>query len=302
MYKHTCANELFSHCFVCVYTNKNISVYVYIVQSLSRVRLCNPMECSMPGFCVLHHLPKCAQTHIYWVSDAIQLSNPVLPPSPPALNLSQRQGLFQRVGIRLPKYWNFSFSISPSKGHSGLISFRTDWFDLLAIHTYKLICCLCNNTCTQNGMVTLEKKLAVSYKMKHKNLSNDTEIPLLGNIWCGTYVHTKTCTQVFTMTLFIITQNWKQPNTSFNWQMNEHIMSHSHNEILLGNKEKWTTDRFNNMMKFNALCWVKEARFKGVRIVVCCDSLENIVDFYDTLKRPNYRNRSVIRILEGCCP
>ena len=91
------------------------------------------MACSMPGFCVLHHLPEFAQTHIYWVNDAIQLSHPVSPPSSPALNLSQHQGLFQWVGIRWPKYWSFSFSISPSKGYSELISFRIDWFDLLAI-------------------------------------------------------------------------------------------------------------------------------------------------------------------------
>ena len=48
--------------------------------------------------------------------------------------------------IKWPKYWSFSFSISPSNGYSGLISFRIDWFDILAIHTYKLICCLCIHT------------------------------------------------------------------------------------------------------------------------------------------------------------
>ena len=57
--------------------------------------LCDPMDCSMPGFPVLHHLPLLAQTHVHRVGDAIQPSHPLSPPSPPALNLSQHQGLFQ---------------------------------------------------------------------------------------------------------------------------------------------------------------------------------------------------------------
>ena len=67
------------------------------VQSLSRVPLCDPMACSMPGFSVRHHLPEFAQTHVHWVSDAIQLSHPLSPPSPLALSFSQHQGLFQWV-------------------------------------------------------------------------------------------------------------------------------------------------------------------------------------------------------------
>ena len=59
--------------------------------------LCNPMDCSMPGFPVLHHLPKLAQTHVHWISDAIQPSHPLSSPFPPALSLSQHQGLFQWV-------------------------------------------------------------------------------------------------------------------------------------------------------------------------------------------------------------
>ena len=60
--------------------------------------LCNPTDCNTPGFLVLHHLPELVQSHVHWVSDAIQSSLPLLPPSPPALNLSQHQGLFQWVG------------------------------------------------------------------------------------------------------------------------------------------------------------------------------------------------------------
>ena len=58
------------------------------VQSLSRVWLCNPMDRSMPGLTVHHQLPESTQTHVHWVSDAIQPSHPLLSPSPPALNLS----------------------------------------------------------------------------------------------------------------------------------------------------------------------------------------------------------------------
>ena len=97
--------------------------------------LWDPMDCSTPGFPVLHYLPEFAQNQIHWVNDAIQLSHPLSPPSPPALNLSQHQGLFPWAGSshRWPKYWSFSCSISPSNEYSELISFRIDWFDLLAV-------------------------------------------------------------------------------------------------------------------------------------------------------------------------
>ena len=82
-----------------------------------------------------YDLLKFAQTHVHWVSDAIQPSYPLSSPSPPAFNLSQHQGLFQWVSssYQWPKYWSFSFSINPSNEYSGLISFRIDWFDLLAV-------------------------------------------------------------------------------------------------------------------------------------------------------------------------
>ena len=101
----------------------------------SCLTLCDPMDCSMPGFPVLHYLPEFAQTHDHWISDAIQPSYPWSHPSPPALNLSQHQGLFQWVSFshQWPKYWSFSFSISSSNEYSRLISFGIDWFDLLAV-------------------------------------------------------------------------------------------------------------------------------------------------------------------------
>ena len=93
----------------------------------SCLTVCDPMDCSIPGFSV-HHLPELAQTHVHWASDAIQPSYPLSSTSPPTFNLSQLQGLF-----KWPKYWSFSFSISPSKEYSRLISFRMDLSDLLAV-------------------------------------------------------------------------------------------------------------------------------------------------------------------------
>jgi len=90
------------------------------------------MDCSMLGFPVLHYLLEFAQTHVHLVSDAIQPSHPVLPPSSLAFSLSQHQGLFQWVAFshQVTKYWSFNFSISSSNEYSWLISFRIDWFDL----------------------------------------------------------------------------------------------------------------------------------------------------------------------------
>ena len=76
--------------------------------------LCNPMDCSMPGFPVHHQLPGLTQTHVHRVSDVIQPSHPLWSPSPPAFNLSQHQSFSNEsvLRIRRPKYW--SFSLSPS--------------------------------------------------------------------------------------------------------------------------------------------------------------------------------------------
>ena len=103
-----------------------------IAQSYPTV--CDPMDRSRPGFPVHHQLLELTQTHVHRVGDAIQPFHPLSSPSPPAFNFFQHHGLFQWVGsIRWPKYWSFSFSISPSNEYSGLISFRIDWFDLLAV-------------------------------------------------------------------------------------------------------------------------------------------------------------------------
>ena len=82
-------------------------------------------------------IPGACSTHVRWVADAIQPSDLLLSPSPPAFSLSKHQGLFKWVSS-LHQYWSFGFSISPSNEYSGLISFRMDWLDFLAVQgTFK---------------------------------------------------------------------------------------------------------------------------------------------------------------------
>ena len=112
-----------------------ISVSQFSSVTESCPTLCDPMDCSTPGFPVHHQLPGLAQTHVHWVGDAIQPSHPLLSPSLlpsifPSIRVSFNESVLH---IRWPKYWNFSFNISPSKEYSGLISFRIDWFDLLPV-------------------------------------------------------------------------------------------------------------------------------------------------------------------------
>ena len=97
--------------------------------------LCDPMDCSTPGFPVHHQLTEFAQIHIHQIGDAIQPSHPLSSPSPPAFNISQHQGfsIESVLYFRWPKYQSLSFSISPSNEYSGLISFRMDLFDLLSV-------------------------------------------------------------------------------------------------------------------------------------------------------------------------
>ena len=86
------------------------------VQSLSRVWLCDPRDCSTPGFTILYYLLEFVQTHVHWVGNAIQASHPLWLPSPAALNHSQHQSVFQWVGsLHHVLSRSFSFSISPSQ-------------------------------------------------------------------------------------------------------------------------------------------------------------------------------------------
>ena len=97
--------------------------------------LCSPMNCSTPGFPVLNYLPQFAQTHVHWVSDAVQpliLCYPLLrlPSIFPSIRV-----FFDKLALHImwPSYWSYSFNISPSNEYSGLISFRIAWFDLFAV-------------------------------------------------------------------------------------------------------------------------------------------------------------------------
>ena len=97
--------------------------------------LCDPVDCNTPGFPVLHHLWEFAQTHVHWIGDSIQPSHPLLPllflPSIfPSIWIFSNESAFC---IMWPKYLSFSLNISCSNEYSRLISFRVDWFDLIAI-------------------------------------------------------------------------------------------------------------------------------------------------------------------------
>ena len=103
--------------------------------AVAQSTLWDPMDCSTPGFPVHLQLPEFTQTHVHWVGDMIQPSHPLSSPSPPTFNLSQIR-VFSNESVlcmRWPKYWNFSFNINPSSENPGLISFRTDLLDLLAV-------------------------------------------------------------------------------------------------------------------------------------------------------------------------
>ena len=118
------------------YNNNYYNDYCCCCCSITKscLTLCDPMDCSTPGFPVLHYLLEFAQTHIYWVSDTIQPSHPpssllLLPSVFPSIRVFSNE---LTLSIRRPKYWSFSFSITPSNEYSGFISFRIDRFDLLA--------------------------------------------------------------------------------------------------------------------------------------------------------------------------
>ena len=97
--------------------------------------LCDPMDCSTPGFPVHHQLPEFTQTHVtesVMPSNHLILCRPLLllPSIFPSIRVFSNDSV---LCIRCPKYWRFNFSISPSNEYSGLISFRMDWLDLLAV-------------------------------------------------------------------------------------------------------------------------------------------------------------------------
>ena len=101
----------------------------------SCLTLCDPMNCSTPGLPAHHQLLEFTQTHVHRVGDAIQPSHPcrpllLLPSISPSIRVFSNEST---LCIRRPQYWSFSFNINPSNEHPGLISFRMDWLDLLAV-------------------------------------------------------------------------------------------------------------------------------------------------------------------------
>ena len=133
--------SLFSvqHCFrlISCYFENFILIILFVQFSSvtqSCPTLCDPMNRSMPGLPVHHQLLESTQIHVHRVDDAIQPSYPLSSPSPPALNLSQYQGLFQWVSClyQVAKVLEFQPQISPSNEHPRLI-FRMDWLDFLAV-------------------------------------------------------------------------------------------------------------------------------------------------------------------------
>ena len=101
----------------------------------SCLTFCDPMNHSTPGLPVHHQLPEFTQTHVHWVGDAINhliLCHPLLllPSIFPSIRVFSNESTLH---MSWPKYWSFSFNISPSKEHPGLMSFRMDWLDLLAV-------------------------------------------------------------------------------------------------------------------------------------------------------------------------
>ena len=113
----------------------NISSVQFSSVAQSCPTLCDSIYRSTPGLPVHHQLPEFTQTHVHQVSDAIQPSHPLsslllLPPIPPSIIIFSNESTLR---MRWPKYWSFSLSIIPSKEQPGLISFRMDWLDLLAV-------------------------------------------------------------------------------------------------------------------------------------------------------------------------
>ena len=131
------------------------------VQSLVRVWLCDPVDCSTPGFPVHHQLTELTPTHVHWVGNAIRFSHPLssllLPPSIfPSIRVFFSESVLR---IRWPKYWSFSFSISPSNEYSG-------WFPL-----------------EWTGWISLQSK-GLSRTLQHHNPK--ASIPVLSSLYSPT--------------------------------------------------------------------------------------------------------------------
>ena len=122
-------------CYCCLLIYLPSVQFSSVAQSCST--LCDPMNCSTPGLPVHHQLPDFTQTHVHQVNDVmpssqLSLCRPLLllPSIPPSIRVFSNESALH---MRWPNYWSFSFSISPSNEHPGLVSFRMGWLDLLAV-------------------------------------------------------------------------------------------------------------------------------------------------------------------------
>ena len=139
------------------------------------------MDCSTLGFPVHYQLPDLTQTHVHRVSNAIQPSHPLSSPSPPpSIFPSIRVFSNESVLIRWPKYWSFSYSISPSNEYSGLISFRMDWFDLAVQGTLKS---LLQHHISKASV--LRRSAFFIVKLSHQYMTTGKAIALTGQTFVG---------------------------------------------------------------------------------------------------------------------
>ena len=153
------------------------------VQLLSPVQLCDPMNRSTPGLSVHHQVPEFTQTHVHRVSDAIQpsiLCRPLLllPSIFPSIRVFLNQSA---LCIRWLKYWSFSFNISLSNEHPGLISFRMDWLDLLAVQG-TLKCLLQHHTSKAS---ILRHSVFFTVQLSHPYMTTGKTIALTRRIFVG---------------------------------------------------------------------------------------------------------------------
>ena len=150
------------------------------------------MDCSTPGLPVHHQLPEFTQNYVHWVGDAIQPSYPLLSPFPPTFNLSQSY-LFSNESVlcfRWPKYW--SFSINLSNEYSGLISFRIDLLDLLAVQgTLKNLLHQFLLLLSQDIPRVLESESQDTWTKTIYEIQEggDMGVPMADSCWCMTENH-----------------------------------------------------------------------------------------------------------------
>ena len=128
IFKYSVINRVFR-----LHKNRQVILYSLVAQSCPT--LCDPMDCSMPGFPVHHQLPELTQTHVHCVSDAIQPSHPPSSLSPPTFNISQHRDLYQWVSSlhQVAKILEFQLQLQSFQWTPRLISFRMNWLDLLAV-------------------------------------------------------------------------------------------------------------------------------------------------------------------------